>query len=363
MFRPPPPETIRLAAGVVSYGDGTRLAAAVRSLLRQELPTGTTWSGLWLVVSPGDDETVGVAEGLAREEPLVHLLIETERRGKSAALAEVMARAQGDLLILLNGDAVAEPGAVSSLVRAAPGGRRPFAVMARPMPTTIASSLLSRTIDLLWAIHHRFHLEIINEGLGCHLSDELMLLPISLLPPMRAGVVNDGAFIAQWVASNGGTLHYAPKSLVGISVPRSWPEHIAQRRRILRGHRQITRLTGNAPTTLPRFAMRHPDRAVRLVVDEVRKGPQGRIALLALASLECWAIVLARYDELRGVDDPVRWTRVVGMPWRPTALGAPGDRVPGPRWGRGPEFRVQPLPDSGDPREALSYHRTEDPVS
>lgn len=362
MPTPPRGAAVRLAGGVVSYGDGARLATAVRSLLRQELPPGTIWSGVWLVVSPGDDDTVRIAEGLSREEPLVHLLVEPERRGKSAALAEVMARAQGDLLVLLNGDAVAEPGAVSSLARAAATGDRPFAVMARPVPTAASNSLLGRVIDLLWAVHHRFHLEILNEGLGCHLSDELMLLPIDRLPPMRAGVVNDGAFIAQWVAARGGTLHYAPSSLVGIAVPRTWPEHLTQRRRILRGHRQITRLTGNAPTTLARFALRHPGRAVRLVVEEVRREPQGSLALLALASLECWAILLARFDEVRGVSDPVRWTRVAGRARSPIPLGSHEEPTPQPRWGDRPEFRVASAATTVDARDALPYPRGDDPV-
>lgn len=309
------PELVRLCAGIVSYRDGPRLIAAVRSLLDQRLPNDAQWTALWLVVSPGHDDTVDLARDLARSDARIHLIIEPHRRGKSAAVSEVMAHASGDFLVLMNGDAIASPAAVGALLAARPRDPGPFAIMARPTPAPLSGGLLSRSIALLWDLHHRFHLEIMGRRGGSHLSDELMLLPIAHLPPMRAGVVNDGAYIAQQTIARGGSLHYASAARVQVSTPSDWREYWRQRRRIARGHQQIRELTGNSPATLVRFARAHPRRATQLVLAAVRRRPGGWTALGALAISELLAASLAGFDSFRGLEAPTAWKRSRPAPW------------------------------------------------
>lgn len=318
---------IRLAAGVVSFGDGPRVAAAVRSLVAQRLPEGAAWTEFWIVVSPGSDGTVEIARMLAVSDPRIHVVEEPRRRGKSAALAEVLARASGDFLVLLNGDAVAGDRAVEALLAARPGRAGPFAVMARPTPAPRTDSLLARTVGLLWELHHDFHVEILQRGSGTHLSDEMMLLPVAHLPRMQSGVVNDGAYIAQQTAQRGGTLAYASAARVQITTPASWRQHVSQRRRIARGHRQVRELTGSHPTTLPRFALDHPRRALEIVIGDARARRGGWLALFALIVGEFTVYSLAWLDDVRGVRTPAAWSRSSPAPRAALLLAAADDGI------------------------------------
>ncbi|HKS59869.1 MAG TPA: glycosyltransferase family 2 protein, partial [Thermoplasmata archaeon] len=181
---PAPARRVRIAGGVVAFQDEGRLAGSVRSLLRQNLPPGVEWTDVWVVVSPSTDRTLEVANSLAAEDPRVKVVLEAQRRGKSAALAEVLQRATGDYLVLLNGDARALPGAVSALLRAAPTLPGPFAVMGRPTPMRLDHSPLDSAVELLWDVHHAFHQHLIQNGRSTHLSDELLLIPLAYPPPL-----------------------------------------------------------------------------------------------------------------------------------------------------------------------------------
>lgn len=306
---------VRLAGGVVAYRDERWLPDAIGSLKSQQLPPGVEWSGIWLVVSPGGDRTVEVARELARSDPTIRLILEPMRRGKSAALTEILGRAQGDLLVLLNGDARAEEGAVAALCLEAPKGGGAFAVTGRPVPSSLPPGLLGAALDLMWSLLHELHLRVLRyQSTGTHVSDELLLLPLDNLPPLRAGIVNDGAFIGGWVSAHGGKLRYAVDARVAIVVPDTWRDHIQQRRRIVLGHRQVAHEGGRPPTTIGTWAVANPRRAWRMLRQLESGRKDGWLALLALVAAEIAANLLARWDILRGQGEPSTWKRIGGVP-------------------------------------------------
>ena len=214
-----PSRSLRLVGGIVAYRDGALVARSIRSLLRQKLPWSAAWSKIWVVVAPDPIGTIGFARAAAAGDPRVEIIEESERRGKAAALAEIFRRADGDVLILLNGDAEAEPGAVSRLLRTAEGARPPFGVMARPVVPPNGRGALYRAQELLWGLHHRLHAELYSRGERSHLADELLALSIERLPPLAPGTVNDGACIGSWMHDQGGDLRYATSARVRVSLP------------------------------------------------------------------------------------------------------------------------------------------------
>jgi poly-beta-1,6-N-acetyl-D-glucosamine synthase len=179
-----PDRTLDLVGGVVAFNEERRLALAVQSLLEQELPPGARWRTIWVVASGCTDRSPDVARELAAKYPEVQAIIEPERRGKASALRQIIGAAQGDYLILLNGDAVAGPGAVAELLRTAAPIAPPFAVMGHPEPTEVRAGIFGAGIRLLWKLHHRLHEELVRTETGTHLSDELLLLPTSHLPTL-----------------------------------------------------------------------------------------------------------------------------------------------------------------------------------
>jgi Glycosyl transferase family 2 len=306
----PPARPSRLVGGIVAYGDGPRVAGAIRSLRMQKLPKGVAWSKIWVVVAPDHVDTVGHARLAARGEPRIEILEEPARRGKSAALAEIFRRADGDLLVLLNGDGVADPNAVRELVRASVGATPPFGIMARPVPPVGSPNLLSGALHLLWGLHDRFHADVQRREEPGHLSDELFALSISRLPPMRPGIINDGAFVASWIQSQAGSVRYAPRAIVRVAIPAHLKDHIEQRRRIHAGHRQIQQESGRRPPTLVRVAIHDPGRAARLIRAELRERPQARGSLGLLVGAELVAGALAGWDAARQRKGYAIWPRV-----------------------------------------------------
>ncbi|HEV2449366.1 MAG TPA: glycosyltransferase family 2 protein [Thermoplasmata archaeon] len=301
-----------LAGGIVAHNEVRHLEAAVRSLLEQELPPGVRWGTIWVISSGSTDGTADLALRLASKDDRVRVVIEPERKGKSAAIAEILRRASGALLVLLNADAVAAPRSVVALLERADGLEPPFAVMGRPLPPARPGAFAS-AIELLWELHHRLHVEALTQGVGTHLSDELLLLSLEEAPPLEAGIINDGAFVGAWLSSHAGTLRYSTRACVAIDAPTRWRDHLGQRRRIHFGHRQVSRLVGVSPTTLPGFLRRHPRAAAALLRRALRARPDGIRSFAYLASAEAAAFLLSGFDHVRARNH-VLWTRISSGP-------------------------------------------------
>jgi glycosyltransferase involved in cell wall biosynthesis len=314
------PASIALCAGVVAHNERARVAPAIRSLLEQQLPQGAYWTELTVVVSGSTDGTEEVVRELVARDPRIRLVVQPAREGKSSALAIVFDRARGDYLLLLNGDARASPGAVAALLRVAASPGETFAVMGRPVPPTGPVGSFASAVTLLWSIHHSFHQAVLASRTGNHLSDELLLLPVRHLPPLGPGIVNDGSFLGGWLVQNEGELRYAPGALVRISSPRTFREHVRQRRRIVYGHRQIRERLSLDPTTIERHARSHPRMALRLVAAETRR-PGGVRDLLTLLAAEAIAHGLAEFDRHFGQADHVRWRTILGGAPEPGRAG------------------------------------------
>jgi len=328
---PHPTERV-LAGGLVAYNEERSLERAVASLLEQELPPGVRWGTIWIVASGCTDGTVPIAEELARRDPRIRVVVQAMRRGKSHAVAELLRRAEGDLLVLLNGDAAAEPGAVAALLGASEGSPRPFAIMGRPLPPERSRSAFARMVDLLWRIHHEFHREVPISPTGSNLSDELLLLSLPQPPLLREGIINDGAYLGLALLHHRGEVRYAPQAGVRISVPETLRDYLRQRRRILAGYSQLGREFGTRPQTLARLAFSDPHRALGVLARSLRASDHRLTDLAGLISVEVIAATLAAWDAHSPRTDHVHWKRIAAIPSpRPDPLVGAGGTASIPR--------------------------------
>ncbi|MGI0139975.1 MAG: glycosyltransferase [Thermoplasmata archaeon] len=300
-----------LVGGIVAHNEEGNIQAAIGSLLGQELGGSARWLELWVVASGCTDRTIERVREFARIDPRVRLIERPTRSGKAHALNEIFERARGDLLVLLNGDACAEPGALRELLKGVGDLPRPFAVMGRPVPPQSAGGGgLSGTVGLLWEVHAQVHQETLTRGGGNHLSDELLLVSLPILERLSSGTINDGAFLGASLEGRGGTLRFAPAARVHIQVPATVGGYLAQRRRIYAGHARVARETGAVPTTFVSLALRHPRRAGRVLAQCWEIGHR-RKHFPTLIGLEAIALALALWDGIPPRRDHVRWRRVV----------------------------------------------------
>lgn len=319
--------TVPVTAGVVAYNDARWLEASVTSLLASKLPDGFAWDRVWVVVSPSDDGTLEIAESLASRFREVEVVVEPERRGKAVALREVLRRSTGRYLVLLNGDARAEAGATAALVEAAAGASGPVALMARPIPRGLVQTWFDGAISLLWDLHHDFHEWLLESAHGSHISDEMMLVSGIELSALPEGIITDGGFIGEWVRRHGGRIAYPADARVSINPPATLRDHLEQRSRIERGHRQFGRLAGHRADTVVREALSDPGAMVRLVVHRARATPHGWRSLALLFLSELLANALAGAADFASRPVPFRWPRVAGRPpWADGRGGQPEER-------------------------------------
>jgi hypothetical protein len=261
------------------------------------------------VASGCTDRTVEIARSVAESDDRVALLVERERRGKAAALGEVLRRAEGESLILLNSDAIASPGSVRALLAKAHGKARPFAVMGRPRaPTPDRSGGWVGSLGWMWVLHHELHLEMLSDGTGAHLSDELLMVSLPAFPWIEDGVINDGSYCAVWLQSHRGGCWYAPEAEVAVDVPRSPRHHLTQRRRIHVGNAQVAARLGRAPTTVVRYLFEQPRRTLRGVRRAIAED-HGIRHLARVGALEIAAHGLALWDRIPPRRDHVLWKR------------------------------------------------------
>jgi hypothetical protein len=303
-------EPLDLVGGVVAHNEENTIGPAVRSLLDQDLGDRARWSAVWIVASGCTDRTVERARELSQQDARVHLVEDPERRGKNRAVNQVLERARGDCLVLLNGDAFAEAGAVRALLEAARGVPAPYAVMGRPVPPSAPTGdAFAEVIELQWRLHDELHREALRDGAGNHLSDELLLLSLPSPTTLSEGTINDGAYLGAMLALRGGGRRYAPEAGVRVQVPATVMGYLTQRRRIYAGHARVAFETGVVPTTLLSLAAHQPRRAWRVLSRCWKVAPQ-RDRFPQLVLLELLALGLATFDGLPPRRDHVRWRRV-----------------------------------------------------
>jgi poly-beta-1,6-N-acetyl-D-glucosamine synthase len=312
-----------LAGGIVAHNDEARIESSIRSLLDQELPSGSRWSNIWVVASGCTDRTADVVRSIAARESLVCLVEQPERRGKAAAVQEVLRRARGDRLVLLNSDAVALPGAVRALSAVADRHPTPHAVMGRPVVPDELEGEWSEALRWMWHLHHELHLATLREGRGTHLSDELLLVSLPAVAGPPEGVINDGAYVAVWLAEHGGGCWYAPEAEVRIDVPRRAKDHLAQRRRIHVGDAQVGAMLGRRPASLLSYLLAEPQRAWA-ALGRANGRPNGIRHFLHIAAWELASHLLSVWDRIPPRRDHVRWERISTLAPKAQAFGTAG---------------------------------------
>jgi GT2 family glycosyltransferase len=235
-----------------------------------------------LLVAP-DVETLeaGIAAGGGRVETLRDLGL-----GKIRALREAFARAEAELLVLTDGDVVADPDAIPLLLARF---RDPSVgcVAARPVPAEARSGLLGTWAHLLLDAAHRMRAEAEERGVPVEPSG--YLYAVRRIPPLLeslSGAAPDDVEIAHRLAAAGFRCVYEPRARVVVRNPRTLPDWFRQKARNARGHllaARLARKTGTARMQSFAAELRLALRAATAPRDALR------LAALLLARGAAWS--------------------------------------------------------------------------
>jgi len=125
------------------------------------------------------------------------------------------------------------------------------------------------------------------------------------------GVVNDGAYFGVLAARGDVTVEFAQGAKVAVAIPQNLLGLLRQRRRIVRGHRQVFEILGAPPFTLEGLVKRQPALVAKIIAAELKSQPGRTLAFLVLAlPIEGIAHVTAVLERMRRRDFPSAWPMV-----------------------------------------------------
>jgi len=261
-----------------------------------------------IVASACSEKSLAPVRDLARRDSRIRLVEERIRHGKAEAINKIIQNTQEDFLVLVNSDALPEKGSIQKLLTILQNNRRVGIVSARPTFDS-GRTVTQEVLRLMWTSHNECSLRLNHKGISNHCSDELVAVRSELLEELPKGIVNDGAYMAGRVFSQGYQIKFCPSALVRIDLPSRFVDLIRQRRRIIFGHFQIWRRIGHPPRTVESMLLQSPSLSLSIFVRSLARQPR-QIRIIPVAILcEVASIILATWDTLRSTDRHVVWTR------------------------------------------------------
>jgi hypothetical protein len=294
---------------VPTHNDGGNIAPLLRRLLTEPVV-----GEIIVIASACNDETVPTVLEVANvANGKVRLFVEAERSGKVAAVNFGIRETAMPAVVIVSGDVLPEPGAVTQVVRAlqAPGVGMSGG---RPSPVNPDNTSIGYAVQLLWRLHHRLALH--QPKLG-----EMIALRAEALVSLPRTSVDEACFQAL-LEAEGWKSVYVPDAVVVNKGPTTVADFVKQRRQVHTGHLWLRHRQGyTVPSLQPALLIYELWRD--LVADGARTEPK-RLAWTARAvAMEAWARVRARADYVRGRENHV-WEMVQST--KAPALDADGVR-------------------------------------
>jgi biofilm PGA synthesis N-glycosyltransferase PgaC len=283
-----------LTVGICAYNEERNIGRLLSNILHeQRLPAE---SEIVVVCSGCTDNTVNIVEEYSKIDARVKFHVEMERRGKASAINYILSNASGSIVLFISADTLPSRMCFTRLLSALEDSHVGIA-SGNPVPINRTDSLVGRIVQLLWSLHGQVFVQLNDAGLARH-ATEVFCLRRGIVEGIPARTVNDDAYIALTAKKKGWLVKYEPKAIVLIHGPETFPEYFSQRRRILWGHHQIKKLTGEAPQHLVYLLSLYPVRVLRLLLWLCYKNPPH--VVIAFVSTELFTNAMATLDVFRG---------------------------------------------------------------
>lgn len=194
----------------------------------QEDPPGIEIDRIVVVSSGSTDRTNAIVESFTQRDRRVQLIVQEKRHGKCAAINLFLAECpRGYYVVLLSGDILPEPGAVSGLLLPL---LRPRIGMTggRPVPINDRNTFFGFACHLIWDVHHQVALK--NPKLGEAVAFK------KVVDAIPEDLAVDEAALEALILDQGLALEYCPDAVIRNRGPDNMKDFLKQRRRIQVGH-------------------------------------------------------------------------------------------------------------------------------
>lgn len=294
--------------GICAADSAANLQDLLLLIKSEQYPVGFILMKVVVVASGCDPRPIERAREIASIDPRFLIVEDSIRKGKFAAINQIIDDFDGDLLVLVNSDARPLQGAISTLLQEITKDRNVGVVSASPVVSG-GKGMTNSVLQLMWGVHNECLSRLSDIEINNHCCDELIVIRKEALRKLPPGTVNDGAYLAGAAYHAGYSTKFCRAAEVEIDVPLSFADVVRQRRRIVYGHVQIWKSVGRSPRTLESMLPGNPLLSLSILIETLAKSP-GLILALPLAIIgEAASIVMAFYDNLSSDKKHTTWER------------------------------------------------------
>ena len=301
-------EEASISIGICAVDRAANLGSLLRVILNEPLSNASVLKNVIVVASGCDPRALTLARDMALRDERVELIVEPVRRGKSEAINQIINRFSGQFLVLVNSDALPEPGAISKLLQMIAQSDNTGIVSASPIVREKAG-ITGSVLRLIWELHNKCLTRLNVGNLNNRCCDELLVVRSDALRKLPSNIVNDGAFLAGNAHLAGYSIKFCEAARVKIDLPHSVVDLMRQRRRIVYGHLQIWKSVGQSPKTLESMLVNSPLLSLSVLVETLAMSPRLILGFPIALMGEAVSSLLAIYDSLTSTSKHVMWKR------------------------------------------------------
>ncbi len=275
-----------VSAGICVHNEEATIGELIEQIQRENAKIDEI-----LVVASGYDRTKDIVREKSDKYGNITLIEESERRGQSAAQNTILQEAEGDLLLLIDGDGLIKPGSIETLLDAYDGTSILYGREIPSTPDTFAGSV----IQAFWQLHHELSLQ------QPKYTTQLALLPADAIDRLPEQIVIDDEYMAWKAQQQGYSIRYIPEAAKYHNIKGDIKSFIRHHRRNWAGMFQMQELRGTTlqPTSL---------KARFYLAQLIRKPLKDKFPLLIVGVLESLAFLGGLYDSITG-KWPYIWER------------------------------------------------------
>jgi len=283
----------QITVGICAYNEGKNIGKLLDNILnKQKFEEDFE---VIVVCSGCTDDTVEIVGNFQNQTSKVRLFVECERKGKASAINRIFSEAKGKVIIFVSADTLPNKDCFNNLLLKLKLPKVGI-VCGNPSPINSKKPLVGKLVHLLWGFHDIVFRELNDAGLARH-ATEVFCIRKGIVEKIPEETINDDAYIALMTKKKGWLIKYQPTSHVTMCGPQTFHEYFYQRRRILVGHLQVKKITGESPQHLLYLLPQQPVQAMRLFFLFLRKN--SLFTVLAFISVEFLIYSLAGLDFVR----------------------------------------------------------------
>ncbi len=251
----------RVTVGICAYNEANNIGRLLQNVLCDQGLSGD--SEVLVVCSGCTDQTEEIVQSCAEKDGRVRAHFEKQRSGKATAINYILQNARGKTIFLVSADTLPQKGVLPKLLAKLQNPNVGLAC-ANPVPVNTSDSLVGRIVQILWRFHGHVFEELNDAGLAKHAS-EAFCIRKGIVEIIPTKTVNDDAYTALKPKQKGWLIKFSSDAKVSMCGPKTYTEYFAQRRRIIYGHFQLRKMTGQSSQYLAHLAPTQPVRTLKLL--------------------------------------------------------------------------------------------------